>query len=276
MSEHSDPAGGIAEEVLCWVTCLQGLDSHGNRLTVLTFGLSVYSHKLRKVDGLEVSSVKLFHRNKHKHTCTHTYRVCIVLSWIGLVVPPVTMAREKRQPVADNFAWGCEWITSAISFRLKLHLSKGIGSILWCAHSINSNLLHKRKKKGILCCQVIVVEIVILDMIIGGGLLLLFVLRLVPCDCLSKFQIYKAQFFKDCIPWDEDNKGKNDLVMKSLTFSKITRKIFRVFPHHTKIPNWGKMSSGEHLLWEVLSMYLKKKQQQHVFNFLLKGWLKIT
>lgn len=34
---------------------------------------------------------------------------------------------------------------------------------------------------------------------------------------------------------------KNDLVIiKFLAFFNITRKIFGVFPHHTKIPNWAR------------------------------------
>lgn len=83
-------------------------------------------------------------------------------------------------------------------------------------------------------------------MITGEGLLLSVCFQTCSSLLLSKFQIYKAGLFEDYIPGDEDNKGKNDLVMKSLTFSDVTRKIFRVFPHHTKITNWAKTSSGEH------------------------------
>ena len=54
--------------------------------------------------------------------------------------------------------------------------------------------------------------------------------------------------------------------MKSLTFAEITTKIFRVFPHHTKIPNWGKMSSGEH---SYERFYVLEKK--NVFNLLVKG-----
>lgn len=172
------------------------------------------------------------------------------------------MAREKRQPVIDNFAWGCEWVISAVSLRLKLHLSKGIGSILYLmCQIINSNLLHKRKKTRYFVLPS--------DSCWNSHPRHDYWWRAPAFVCfetcslwlLSKFQIYKAQFFKDCIPWDEDNKGKNDLVMKSLTFSKITRKIFRVFPHHTKIPKWGKMSSGD-TYFERFCLCTWKKQKQ--------------
>lgn len=74
--------------------------------------------------------------------------------------------------------------------------------------------------------------------------------------------------------WDEDNQGKNYLVMKNfLTFSDITRKIFRVFPYHTKISNWAKRSSGEHY---YQSFYVLGKKPKHVSNFLPKSWLKIA
>lgn len=54
--------------------------------------------KSEKVYSLEVSSVKKSFMEMCVHTrvCAHTHTVCIILSLIGLAVPPVTMAREKK------------------------------------------------------------------------------------------------------------------------------------------------------------------------------------
>lgn len=114
---------------------------------------------------------------------------------------------------------------------------------IWCARLL-THIFNIKEKKGGLCCQVKVVEIVILEMIPGRGLLLLFWDLFLIIVKHVKFKRQKSS--EIFISSDEDNKGKNDLVMKSFLTSSDIRKKLRAFPQHVEISNWAKKSSAEY------------------------------
>ena len=106
--------------------------------------------------SLEVNSVEILHRN------THTWFVIALSN--GISCPSNYHGKGKKAAGNKQLCLRAFNESSLlVSLRLKLHLSQGIGSILYLmCQIINSNLLRKRKK-SILCCQVKVVETVIRD-----------------------------------------------------------------------------------------------------------------
>lgn len=110
------------------------------------------------------------------HTQTHT--VYIILSLIGLVVPPASYHGKRKKTVSDRQLCLRVWMNHLCHiFKAEatfFFLKELAAYFIWCARLLTHIFNIKEKKRGGLCCQVKVVEIVVLEMSIGRGLLLLF------------------------------------------------------------------------------------------------------